>query len=135
MLLGLLTGLHDAVSVQDFGIDGVTAADGLAVGRASGFVGRAMQRLVDGCFTVSEETLFRQLAQMDTLEGLPLEPSAVAGAPGMVRVLTETDGYRARKGLTDARMANATHLVWATGGGMVPAAEMADYLSKGRSLP
>ncbi len=133
MLLGLLTGLHDAVSVQDFGIDGVTAADGLAVSRPSGFVARAMQQLLDGCFTVSDETLFRQLAQVDALEGLQLEPSAVAGVPGMVRVLTEAQGYRERMGLSDARMANATHLVWATGGGMVPAVEMADYLSTGRA--
>ena len=31
-------------------------------------------------------------------------------------------------------MANATHLVWATGGNMVPAAEMDAYLAKGREL-
>ncbi|RZI64550.1 MAG: D-serine ammonia-lyase, partial [Variovorax sp.] len=77
MLLGVRTGLHDAVSVQDFGIDGTTAADGLAVGRASGFVGRAMQRLIDGYITVSDDTLFHHVAQLDALEGLRLEPSAV----------------------------------------------------------
>lgn len=134
MLLGVRTGLHDDVAVQDFGIDGVTAADGLAVGRPSGFVGRAMQRLIDGYITVSDDTLYRRIAQMDTLEGVRLEPSAVAGLPGMVQVLTETQGYRERMGLSTERMERATHLVWATGGGMVPEDEMARYLAQGRAL-
>ena len=134
MLLGVRTGLHEDVTVQDFGIDGVTAADGLAVGRPSGFVGRAMQRLIDGYITVSDDTLYRRIAQMDALEGVRLEPSAVAGLPGMVQVLTETQGYRERMGLSEARMGRATHLVWATGGGMVPEDEMARYLAQGRAL-
>ncbi|MEI2745799.1 MAG: D-serine ammonia-lyase [Ottowia sp.] len=57
MLLGLATGLHEAIGVQDIGLDGVTAADGLAVARPSGFVGRRLQHLIDGCFTVSDEAL------------------------------------------------------------------------------
>jgi D-serine dehydratase len=32
MLLGLLTGFHDQVSMEDFGIDDITAADGLRSG-------------------------------------------------------------------------------------------------------
>ena len=134
MMLGVYTGLHDEVSVQDFGIDNLTAADGLAVGRASGFVGKAMQRLLDGFYTVSDEEMYSLLALMERSEGLRLEPSALAGVPGIARVLGEQQGYLARAGLSPQTMANATHLVWATGGNMVPADEMDAYLAKGREL-
>ena len=133
MLLGVYTGLHEQVSVYDFGLDNHTAADGLAVGRPSGFVGRAMQRLIDGYYTVSDAELFRLLALVEKLEGLALEPSALAGVPGMGRVLQENQGYRQRLGLDERRMANATHLVWATGGSMVPREEM-DAYGKGRAI-
>ena len=134
MMLGVYTGLHDEVSVQDFGIDNLTAADGLAVGRASGFVGKAMQRLLDGFYTVSDEEMYSLLALMERSEGQRLEPSALAGVPGIARVQGEQQGYLARAGLSPQAMSNATHLVWATGGNMVPAAEMDAYLAKGREL-
>ncbi len=133
MLLGVYSGLHDAVSVQDFGIDNVTAADGLAVGRPSGFVGRAMQRLIDGYYTVTDETLSRLLASAWELEQVRLEPSALAGMPGLQRVLRAPD-YLQRIGVDPARLARATHLVWGTGGSMVPEAEFAAYLAQGRAL-
>ena len=134
MMLGVYTGLHDEVSVQDFGIDNVTAADGLAVGRASGFVGKAMQRLLDGFYTVSDEEMYSLLALMERSEGLRLEPSALAGVPGIARVHADQQGYLARAGLDAHAMANATHLIWATGGNMVPDDEMDAYLTKGREL-
>ena len=112
MLLGVHTGLHDAVSVNDFGIDNVTAADGLAVGRPSGFVGKAMQRLVDGYYTVRDDELFALLALMADSEGIALEPSALAGAPGIARVMAADQAdYRARMGLSEAVLAQATHVV------------------------
>lgn len=130
MLLGVYTGLHEDVCVQDFGIDNRTAADGLAVGRPSGFVGKAMQRLIDGYYTVDDSALFRFLALTQQLEGLRLEPSAVAGMPGMLHVLRDKT-YLARCALTSGQLAQATHLVWATGGSMVPAPEFAAYLQRG----
>lgn len=131
MFLGVYSGLHDATSVQDFGIDNLTAADGLAVGRPSGFVGKAMQRLLDGYYTVNDEALYRLLVLAHDQENARLEPSALAGMPGMVRVL-EAPEYLARMGLSAGRMQRATHLVWGTGGSMVPEAEFAAYLAKGR---
>lgn len=133
MLLGVYSGLHDQVSVQDFGIDNVTAADGLAVGRPSGFVGKAMQRLIDGYYTVTDEELYRLMFLAHDLEGVKLEPSALAGAPGIVRVLKDAQ-YLQRIGVGAAQLANATHLIWGTGGSMVPAQEYATYLDKGRAL-
>lgn len=133
MLLGVYTGLHDETSVQDFGIDNVTAADGLAVGRPSGFVGKAMQRLLDGYYTVTDEELYRLMVVAFEKDKVKLEPSALAGVPGMSRVL-QSHAYLNRLGLTPTQLSNATHLVWGTGGSMVPDDEFEAYLSKGRNL-
>lgn len=133
MLLGVYTGLHDHISVQDLGIDNLTAADGLAVGRASGFVGRTMAPMLDGFYTLSDEDMLEMLGLLNEQESIRLEPSALAGMQGPLRVLSETEGYRQRLGLTPARLARAHHLVWATGGGMVPEPEMARYLAQAAS--
>ena len=120
MLLGLATGLHDGICVEDFGIDGITAADGLAVGRASRFVGKLMAPLLSGCYTVDDARLYRLLRLLADMEGIRLEPSALAGVPGM--------------GLTRSRAAapeNAVHIAWATGGSMVPDAEWQGYYQAG----
>ena len=132
MLLGILTGLHDGIAVQDIGIDNITAADGLAVGRASGFVGRAMERLLDGFYTISDQRMYDLLGLLNKVEGIQLEPSALAGMLGPI-VVTNNDEYLKRINMSNEKLVNATHLVWATGGGMVPAIEMQKYLSKAGS--
>uniref|UniRef100_UPI00406D08D3 D-serine ammonia-lyase n=1 Tax=Sporosarcina sp. FSL K6-2383 TaxID=2921556 RepID=UPI00406D08D3 len=119
MMLGMMTGLHDKMSVQDFGLDNKTVADGLAVGTASGFVGKTMEPLLAGCYTITDETLFKLLKKLADTENIKLEPSALAGMTGPVHTI--------REHIVGANMAGATHLVWATGGGMVPEAEMAAY--------
>ncbi|WP_137514580.1 D-serine ammonia-lyase, partial [Escherichia coli] len=131
MLLGVHTGLHDQISVQDIGIDNLTAADGLAVGRASGFVGRAMERLLDGFYTLSDQTMYDMLSWLAQEEGIRLEPSALAGMAGPQRVCASVS-YQQMHGFSAEQLRNATHLVWATGGGMVPEEEMNQYLAKGR---
>ncbi|HDZ8882781.1 TPA: D-serine ammonia-lyase [Aeromonas dhakensis] len=131
MLLGVHTGLHDAIAVQDLGIDNLTAADGLAVGRASGFVGRAMERLLAGFYTLSDQEMYDLLGLLARAEQIKLEPSALAGMAGPWRVAANLE-WQAGQGLDAARMARATHLVWATGGGMVPAEEMEKYLASAR---
>lgn len=132
MLLGIHTGLHDQIAVQDLGIDNLTAADGLAVGRASGFVGRAMERLLDGFYTLSDQEMYDLLGLLAQKENIQLEPSALAGMAGPARVSVHPD-YLASHHIDAQCLGNATHLVWATGGGMVPAEEMSKYLAAARS--
>ena len=127
MLLGVYTGLHDSIAVQDIGIDNVTAADGLAVGRASGFVGRAMERLLDGYYTIDDQELYDLLGLLNREEQIKLEPSALAGMPGAIRI--QNTDYLNQMHFSADKLANATHIVWATGGGMVPTVEMDKYLS------
>ncbi|CAM3949228.1 D-serine ammonia-lyase [Mesobacillus zeae] len=135
MLLGLATGLHDSISVQDFGIDNLTAADGLAVGRPSGFVGKTIEALLSGSYTIDDNELFRLLSVMADHENIHLEPSATAGLIGPVKLMTENEGrqYIQHHHLAD-KMKNATHLIWATGGSMVPGDEMEKYYKKGKAL-
>ncbi|MFL4475094.1 D-serine ammonia-lyase [Paeniglutamicibacter sp. MACA_103] len=133
MSLGVRTGLHDAISVADIGLDGLTAADGLAVGRPSRLVGEHLQQMIDGYVTATDERMKAFVGLLHDSEGIDVEPSAAAGFAGPWRIL-EDEIYRTAFGLDDTALANATHIVWSTGGSMVPAAEMAGYVAEGQAL-
>jgi D-serine dehydratase len=130
MLLGMMTGLHDQISVQDIGIDNQTAADGLAVGRPSGFVGKVMEPLLSGIFTISDEVMFKLLKDLADSEGIYLEPSALAGMLGPVKLSEYGTNYLAKHGLTE-KASSAAHIVWGTGGSMVPKDILEEYYQKG----
>ncbi|EEK79472.1 D-serine ammonia-lyase [Bacillus cereus] len=132
MLLGLMTGLHDKIAVQDIGIDNVTDADGLAVGRPSGFVGKTMEPFLSGNYTVNDEELYRLLKELADTEDIYLEPSALAGMIGPVKVCKK-DGYLQKQQLTE-KMKKGTHIVWGTGGSMVPKDVMNGYYKTGEAL-
>ncbi len=132
MLIGLVTRQHDNVSVHDFGMDNRTIADGLAVGRPSGLVSRIVEHLINGSYTVSDQTLYALLRKMADLEQIKLEPSALAGVYGPVHLFKSGNGqkYIKQNNLTD-KMKNAMHIAWATGGSMVPEKEMEVYYQTG----
>ncbi|MCI0764105.1 D-serine ammonia-lyase [Bacillus sp. TL12] len=133
MLLGLMTGLHDKIAVQDIGIDNVTDADGLAVGRASGFVGKTMEPFLSGSYTVSDEELYKLLKELADTEKIYLEPSALAGMIGPVKLCKEEKEYLQKHYLTE-KARKGTHIVWGTGGSMVPEEVMVQYYQKGLNL-
>ena len=132
MLLGMATGRNHTLSVQDFGLDNRTAADGLAVGRASGFVGKLMAPFISGCYSLSDDRMFRMLAQLADSEKLYLEPSALAGMYGPVLLSTAFSSYLQKEALAE-KVSDGTHLVWATGGSMVPPEEMRGYYERGQA--
>jgi D-serine dehydratase len=124
MLLGLMTGLHEKISVQEFGIDNHTEADGLAVGRPSGLVSKLMNNLLSGIYTVDDSMLFILLSHLMDQENISLEPSALASVYGPVKVLGEGQKYF-------ENVHNAVHIAWATGGSLVPKEIMESYYKKG----
>lgn len=117
MLLGLASGKHDGISVEDIGLDNRTEADGLAVGRPSSFVGKIMDHLLTGAFTIKDENLYVFLKALYQEENIFLEPSALAGFLGPI--LT-SDKYKNEK---------ATHMCWGTGGSLVPLEARERFLS------
>lgn len=113
MLLGLYTQLYDQICVQDIGLDNHTIADGLAVGRSSGFVGKVLGRSIYGCCTVADDELYPWLQAAYRCERLKLEPSAAASLMAIERY---------------AYSGKAVHVAWATGGSMVPDDVFVGYL-------
>ncbi|BDH61447.1 putative D-serine dehydratase [Lysinibacillus sp. PLM2] len=129
MLLGMMTGLHDEISVNDIGLTNITEADGLAVGRPSKFVGKLMEEVLSGCYTVEDKFLFKSLRAMYEQEQIFMEPSAHAGVYGPIILLNEGSNYLSDNNLNH-KMQNATHLIWSTGGDMVPEEQRQYYLLK-----
>lgn len=116
MILGLATDLHDRVSVADIGLDNRTIADGLAVGRPSRFVGSALRRIVDAAATVEDDGMVALVGELRDSDGLRLEPSATAGVAAWLA----------------APPIDGPHLIWATGGGLLPDEEFERYCSARR---
>ena len=135
MMLGMLTGLHDKICVQDMGIDNKTIADGLAVGRPSKFVGRIIEPHISGSYSVIDRHLYELMSLLKEREQIALEPSALAGMTGPWWLSCTEEGrqYQKENKLTGV-MGQAVHIVWATGGSMVPQAEMERYYENGKQL-
>lgn len=129
MMLGMATGLHDAISVKDFGIDGKTDADGLAVGRPSAFVGRVVQPMLSGIATIEDNRLYDLMRGLLKEEEIFIEPSSCAAFAALIRP-KDMKKYIEENNLAD-KMNNATHIAWATGGRMVPEETREIYMKTG----
>jgi D-serine dehydratase len=91
-----------------------------------------MEPFLSGNYTVSDEELYRLLKELADTENINLEPSALAGMVGPVNVCKE-DEYLQKQQLTET-VKKGTHIVWGTGGSMVPEDVMNGYYKKGLEL-
>lgn len=130
MLVGMASGLHDGVSVHDIGLSGKTCADGLAVSRPSKLVGKIMEGLLSGDFTVEDYKIYDYMRMLHKTEDIFIEPSACAAFAGVLGLEGYTDGraYLEANGLSE-KMEHAIHIAWATGGNLVPPDEREVFLN------
>jgi D-serine dehydratase len=105
-------------SVYDFGLTNQTQADGLAIPRASLLAAKLMHNILAGVFTVQDQTLFDHLALLYRSEGMRIEPSAAAGFSGPQHLCGNP-----------LASASANHVVWTTGGLLVPDVQFHAFLS------
>lgn len=135
MALGMITGLHDGICVQDIGLTGQTEADGLAVGRPSKFVGKTISRMLAGEFTVQDQKLYRHMKMLMDTEEIFIEPSSCAAFEGPSRLFRDRESreFLEKESLWE-KMEAATHIVWATGGSLVPQDVREEYCRKAECL-
>ncbi len=128
MLLGMASGMQNKVCVQDFGLSGQTHADGLAVGRPSGFVGGVMTNILSGEMTLKDRRIYDFMRDIVNTENIFLEPSACASFMGVVDLFQCEEGkqYIQKHGISKE---NSVHIAWATGGSLVPEEIRKEYMN------
>lgn len=105
--------------VAEFGLDNRTIADGLAVPRASPLALAVVGRLVDAVVAVGDDALLHWVRRAWNEAGLRLEPAAAAGFAAVqpwLQALARDDGAAP----VHPHWRDATHVVWTTGGSLLP---------------
>ena len=129
MVLGMATELHENICVRDLGIYGLTHADGLAVGRASGLVSKIMDPVLSGIFTLEDYKLYDYLRVLNSSENKRIEPSSCAAFEGPVTLMKYETSRKYVEEKIGKNIENAYHICWATGGRMVPQEDMEKFLN------
>lgn len=102
------------VSVYDYGLSNKTVADGMAVPMASDLVFNLIAHEIDGYATVTDTDMLAWVKTVYQQLQLRLEPSATSGFAALQQLLTTK---------MIAHPDSATHVVWTTGGSLMPEAE------------
>jgi D-serine dehydratase len=134
MLVQLLSGIEEPVSVYDLGLSNRTEADGLAVGQASMLVAPLMRTRLDAVYTLCDQQLLALLHLGHEAQALTVEPSAAAAFAGPL-FLSGTAAGRAYLESSGVAGARATHVMWTTGGSLIPKQERDDLLGRAARVP
>lgn len=129
MVLGMATELYENICVRDIGIYGLTHADGLAVGRASGLVSQLMKPILSGIFTLEDYKLYDYLRDLNKSEQKRIEPSSCATFEGPTTLMKYENSKKYIEEKIGKNIENAYHICWATGGRMVPQKDMEKFLT------
>ena len=111
MLAGIASEKFQNISVKDLGLRVKTVADGLAVGRCSALSAPIMKEMISGEATVHDACLNAYLRDLWQMENIFIEPSSCAAFKPLEQVCNSKSEKEAD---------TSTHIVWATGGSMVP---------------
>lgn len=128
MLVAMASGQGSGVCVEDYGLSGKTLADGLAVQRASDLVAEMMQPLVSGLFTVEDARLYDYMRALYTCNNIIIEPSACAAFAGYENLCDMEQAKEYLERYTAGGQV-PTHIIWATGGSLMPGYIAEEYLN------
>lgn len=123
------------ISIYDVGQQNRTEADGLAVPVASQLAIKEMRPRLSGIVVISEDNLLRDLYVLKEQDDIRIEPSAAAGLSGPRAIFNTAAGaeYIERHQLAP-HMARANHIIWSTGGSLMPQEEYKAFWKRGKQL-
>ncbi|WP_420837343.1 D-serine ammonia-lyase [Acidovorax temperans] len=126
---------EEGISIYDAGQHNKTIADGLAVPQASELVYPLMRTRLAGMVVAADESMLVDLWQLKSIAGLKVEPSAAAAVSGPRALLSTEAGqqYLQANGL-EPFMSTANHIVWTTGGALMPIDEFERLFAQGQQL-
>ena len=129
LLVGFASQKYEEANVHDFGLSGITHADGLACASPSGLVTRLDNNIVAGDFTIHDDKLYHYMRMLMETEDIRIEPSSCASFIGPAKLMEyeESRRYLEEHGLTET-IGQGTQICWATGGKLVPEEIWEEYL-------
>lgn len=118
MFAAMSSGGVTPIHVAKLGLKNATFADGLAVPSASPLVLGVVGNMIDAVVAVSDDAMSTWIRRAWHEGGLRLEPAAAAGFAALEPFLEAA--RTASPQSTLSRWQNAVHVVWTTGGSLLP---------------